>query len=128
MRRTLAAAALLILVAIGPASSQVPPYVHGGTLSTSQVQVLSVDQQRRKIIFFNPNASTTIAFCPAGPNRDTGAAVTCAVNGAGSITLLAGQGFVVTGQNGSGPVLSTPSAWNGIAASGGATYTILDFE
>jgi hypothetical protein len=51
--------------------------------------------------------------------------VTCAVNGAGSITLQPGTGFVLSASNGADR-LSMPSAWNVIASSGGSTYTVID--
>lgn len=111
-----------------PALAQQPPYVHGGTLGTSQSQVLGNDPQRHKILLFNPNASGSIAFCPVGPNRDTGAAITCTVNGPGSITLQPYQAIVFDSNNGSGPMLYLPSAWYGVSASPGLNYTILEFE
>jgi hypothetical protein len=91
---------LLLLTIIGSAIAQTPPYLHGATVGTSPIQVASNNQLRRKIVLINPNATAIIAFCPAGPNRDTGLPVTCAVNGAGSITLQPGTGFVLLASNG----------------------------
>jgi hypothetical protein len=122
--RLLLAAALL---AGSPAAAQTPPYVHGATVGTSPIQALATNATRRKIFFYNPNATATIAFCPVGPNRDTGAALTCAVNGAGSITLAPGQGLVLNGST-DVQILSMPTAWNVVASTGGSTYTALDFE
>ena len=119
-----------LLAGLSPAASfaQTAPFVHGTTIGTSPVQVLATNPQRRKIFLFNPNASASVAYCPAGPNRDTGLPLVCAINGAGSITLTPGQGLMIDGAVAQGPPLSIGSAWNGIASAGGSTYTIIDFE
>jgi hypothetical protein len=129
-RRLTAAAILFFAAALAAAAAhaQTAPYVHGAVIGTSPVQVLATDPQRRKIFLFNPNASAAVAFCPAGPNRDTGAPLVCAVNGAGSITLQPGQGVMLDGAVPQGPPLSMSSAWNGVASAGGSTYTVIDFE
>lgn len=123
-----AVAFILLLLGLASAQAQTAPYVHGGAISTSPIQVLPNSPARRKIFMFNPNATASVAYCPAGPNRDTGAAVTCAINGAGSITLLPGQGLMLDGAVAQGPPLNMSSAWNGVASAGGSTYTIIDFE
>jgi hypothetical protein len=101
--------------------------VHGGTVGTSAIQAAAANTLRRKIVFINPNATAIIAFCPAGPNRDTGATVTCAVNGPGSLTLQPNTGFVLLASNGSDR-LTMSSAWNVVANSGGSSWTIWDME
>lgn len=118
---------LAIAGMLGAARAQVAPYVHGGNIGTSPIQVLATDTARKKILLHNPNASVTIAYCPAGPNRDTGQPVVCAVNGAGSITLLPYSSVVIEGALPNGLSLPLSSAWNGVA-SGSGVYSILDFE
>lgn len=120
------AAAMSLLAAASFA--QVPPYVHGTTVGTSPIQALATNPLRRKIYLFNPNASALLAYCPAGPNRDTGSAVTCAINGAGSITLQPYTGMIIEGSLPSGQRLDLSSAWNVVANSGGSTYTAIDLE
>lgn len=131
-RSCLTAAAALIAAALscGPAAAQspAPPYVHGGTVSTSPIQAAPASPVRRKIVLYNPNATALIAFCPAGPNRDTGVAFTCAVNGAGSITLQPYTGLVLQGALPNGVPLTMSAAWNVVANGGGSAYTFLDFE
>ena len=120
-------AAALLLGAAAPSFAQTAPYVHAATVGTSPITAAPSNPLRKKIVLYNPNATAIVAFCPAGPNRDTGATVTCAVNGAGSITLQPYTGFVLQGSNGAAP-LGMPSAWNVVANSGGSTFTFIDFE
>lgn len=127
-RRLILAFAILAGFAPGALFAQTAPFVHGATIGTSPVQVLATNPQRRKIFLFNPNASASVAYCPAGPNRDTGLPVVCAINGAGSITLSPGQGVMIDGAVAQGPPLSIGSAWNGIASATSSAYTIIDFE
>ena len=123
---TLLAAAAFVTAAVSFA--QVPPYVHGATVGTSPIQALPTNPLRRKIYLYNPNATALIAFCPAGPNRDTGATVTCAINGAGSITLQPYGGLIMEGSLPNGSALNMSSAWNVVANSGGSAYTAIDLE
>jgi hypothetical protein len=123
MKRILVALALLLAPSI--CFAQTPPYVYPLTIGTSPVQVLpGPNQARRRVVFQNPNATASVAVCPA-LSRVNSAAITCAVNGAGSITILPYASFTVdgVGQNG-----SLPSAWNGIASAPGSSLTILEFE
>ena len=85
------------------------------------------DLLRRKIVLYNPNATAIIAYCPAGPNRDTGLPLVCAVNGAGSSTLQPHTGFVLQGSNGA-TRLDMPSAINVISNTPGSSYTVWDQE
>jgi hypothetical protein len=58
-------------------------------------------------------------------SRVNSAAITCAVNGAGSVTILPYASFTVdgVGQNG-----ALPSPWNAIASAPGSALSILEFE
>jgi hypothetical protein len=69
-----------------PNQNLLPPFDYPTALSTTPVQVLPINTARRRIVFFNPSQTVTIAFCPSGVTR-AGVTFTCAVNGAGSITL-----------------------------------------
>jgi hypothetical protein len=119
---------LFVLMAIASAAlAQTPPYAHGGTVGTTPVQAAAPDTLRKKIVFFNPNSTAIIAFCPAGPNRDTGQPLVCAVNGAGSLTLQPGNGFVFSGSN-NVERLTMSAGWNVVANAGGSSWTIWDLE
>jgi len=118
---------LLTSLCVGAAFAQIPPYVHGGTVGTSPIQAAPNDLLRRKIVLYNPNATAIIAYCPAGPSRDTGLPLVCAVNGAGSITLQPYTGFVLQGSNGA-TRLDMPSAINVISSTPGWSYTVWDQE
>jgi hypothetical protein len=123
MKRLLVTLALLLIP--GAAFAQTPPYAYPITVGTSPVQVLfGPNNARRRIVFQNPNATAIVAVCPA-LSRVNSAAITCAVNGAGSITILPYASFTVdgVGQNG-----ALPSAWNGIASAPGSALSILEFE
>lgn len=123
----LAAAALLALSAGANAQSIGPPWTYPPTLTATPVQVLPVDLVRRRIIFFNPSATASIAFCASTQTR-AAASYTCAVNGAGSITLKPYGSFVLDGGTPTGPALAMSAAWIGVASSGSVPATILEFE
>ena len=93
--------------------------------------MLPLDPMRRRIIFFNPSATATIAFCPSQVTRG-GATLACAVNGASSITLLPLASFVLDGGTPQGPPLAMGAAWFGVSnvapADGSATATVFEFE
>lgn len=95
------------------------------TVGTSSIAALGVNAARRRLIFHNPNATALVAFCPAA-NGATSLPLAAAVNGAGSITLLPGEKFVVDKP----PEPSSPisTGWNAIASAGGSSLTILEFE
>jgi hypothetical protein len=122
MKRILVALALLLAPSI--AFAQVPPYDYPLTITTSPVQILGPNATRRRLVFSNPNATALIAVCPK-LSRVNSAPITCAVNGAGSVTILPYASFTVdgVGQNG-----SLPSSWNAIASAPGSALTILEFE
>jgi hypothetical protein len=122
MKRILLALAVLLIP--GAAFAQTPPYAYPITVGTAQVQVLGPDAARRRLVFSNPNATALIAVCPT-LSRVNSAAITCAVNGAGSITILPYAAFTVdgVGQNG-----ALPSPWNAIASAPGSALSILEFE
>ena len=52
-----------------PPNTLLPPFDYPPILSTTPVQVLALDPARRRIIFFNPSATATIAFCPSQITR-----------------------------------------------------------
>jgi hypothetical protein len=122
MKRILVALALLLAPSI--AFAQVPPYDYPIVVGTAQVQVLGADNARRRLVFANPNATATIAVCPT-LSRVNSAPIVCAVNGAGSITILPYASFTVdgVGQNG-----ALPSPWNAIASAPSSALSILEFE
>jgi len=112
-------------------AQQVPPYVYPITLGTASVQVLAVNNARKKVIFHNPNDQAKIAVCPVGPARAAGSSQTpivAVVNGAGCTTILPYDRVEVSGSSASGPQQSMPSAWVGIASAGGSALTIYEFE
>ena len=123
MKRILVALALLLIPAA--ALAQVPPYDYPLTIGTSPSQVLfGPNNARRRLVFFNPNATAIVAVCPA-LSRVNSAPIVCAVNGAGSVTILPYASFTVdgVGQNG-----ALPSSWNAIASAPGSALSILEFE
>jgi hypothetical protein len=122
MKRILVALALLLAPSI--AFAQTPPYDYPITVGTAQVQVLRPDAARRRLVFSNPNATALIAVCPT-LSRVNSAPIVCAVNGAGSVTILPYASFTVdgVGQNG-----ALPSPWNAIASAPGSALSILEFE
>jgi len=122
----LAASAFGQFIPPAPNRSLLPPFDYPPTLTTTPQQVLPIDTARRRIIFFNPSATATIAFCPSGVTR-AGVTFTCAVNGAGSITLLPLGSFVLDGGTEQGPPLSMGAAWMGVST-GSAPATLFEFE
>ena len=111
-----------------PALAQ-SPFAYGGTVGTSPITAIPAgDVQVKKLIFYNPNATGNIAFCPSSPNRGTGATIICAVNGPGSITLQPGWSLVTTTGNGSAPYPSISGGWNVVGSTSGLNWTVLDEE
>jgi hypothetical protein len=104
-----------------------PPFDYPPTLTTTPVQVLPLDPARRRIVFINPSATASIAFCPTGVTR-AGVPFACAVNGAGSITLLPLGSFILDGGTPQGPPLAMSAAWFGVSNGAGAPATVLEFE
>jgi hypothetical protein len=70
-----------------PSTSPQMPFDFPATVGTSSAMVVGQNLSRRRIEFYNPSAPATVAVCPT-ISRATAAAITCTVNGAGSITLL----------------------------------------
>lgn len=126
-RFILAASVLLALAVSAKAQSIPPPWPYNPTLGTTPAQVLPIDTVRRRIIFQNPSATATIAFCPTGQTR-AGVTFTCAVHGAGSITVLPMGSFTLDGGTPQGPALSMGAAWIGVADSANSPATLLEFE
>lgn len=118
------ALALAFLLVPAAALAQQVPYAYPITVGTSPVQVLSSDTARKQVTFFNPNATALIAVCPSKSRVDS-SNITCAINGAGSITILpyASVPIAGVGQNG-----AVPSSWNAISDTVGAHLTILEWE
>ena len=119
--------ALATMAAHAQSQSLQPPFDYPPTLTTTRTQVLPLDPARRRIIFFNPSSSASIAFCPSGVTR-AGVPFTCAVNGAGSITLLPLGSFILDGGTPQGPPLAMSAAWFGVSNAAGAPATVLEFE
>jgi|ERR1700722_17717663 hypothetical protein len=115
------------VTAFGQSQSLQPPFDYPPTLSTTPTQVLPLDPAQRRIVFFNPSSSASIAFCPSQVTR-AGVAFACAVNGAGSITLLPMGSFILDGGTPQGPPLSMGVAWFGVASAAGVPATIFEFE
>jgi hypothetical protein len=112
------------LLSVGVAFAQTPPYDYPITVGTSQVQVLQTDNARRRVTFQNPNATAIVAVCLALSRVDS-APITCAVHGAGSITILPGATFSIDGAGQNGPI---PSPWNAISDTPSSALSILEFE
>ena len=130
MKRALLSALALLALSVtahGQSQSLQPPFDYNPTLSTTPQQVLPIDPARRRIIFFNPSATASIAFCPSQVTR-AGVAFNCAVNGAGSITLLPLASFVLDGGTPQGPPLAMSAAWFGVANTTSAPATVYEFE
>lgn len=118
--------AILLFLISAPAFAQSPgmPYTYPVTIGTSSSQVIGTNTNRKRIEFVNPNATALIAVCPT-ISRTTVPTITCAVNGAGSITLLPYASYRVDGV---GNIPQVNSAWNGIASTPGAALTVFEWE
>lgn len=101
------------------------PYAYPIVVGTSPAQVLPSNAARKELIFVNPNATAIVAVCPVTSRVDS-TSVTCAVNGAGSITILPYDRVTVSRVGGN--PYSIPSAWNAVANTPGSNLTILEFE
>jgi hypothetical protein len=104
-----------------------PPWDYPPTLGPTPQQVLPIDPIRRRIIFFNPSATATVAFCPSQVTRAS-VPFTCAVHGSGSITLAPLASFVLDGGTPQGPPLAMGAAWFGVSTAAGVPSTALEFE
>jgi hypothetical protein len=125
--------ALAIGCAIGVVAAPVhaqslgPPWDYPPILSATPQMVLPADPIGRRIIFVNPSATASIAFCPSQIARN-GVAFACAVNGAGSITLLPLASFLLDGGTPQGPPLAMGAAWFGVSTAASVPATVLEFE
>jgi hypothetical protein len=119
----LAAAAALLFPSLACAQSPGMPYTYPVTVSTSSAPAIGANTARKRIEFYNPNDTAKVAVCPT-INRSSSSAIACAVNGAGSITLLPYQSYRVDGV---GNVPQVNSGWNAIA-SGAGGLTIFEWE
>jgi len=117
----LVAAALFSSVA--RAQSPAAPFVYDAQVTTAPSTIIPANPARKAIEFCNPNAAITVAICPAVQRR-TGAAITCAVNGRGSVTLPPSTCWSKTASQGA----TFPTAWSGVAASGSPFITIFEIE
>jgi hypothetical protein len=126
IRLTIFIVAALALSCIRPALAQQPamPYTHPAVVGTSSALAIAANQMRARIEFYNSSDTAKIAVCPT-ISRTAVPTITCAVNGAGSITLLPYQSYRVDSVGQSGHV---QSAWNAIASAGGSSLTIFEWE
>lgn len=120
------AALLLFMILPGAAFAQSPamPYTYPITVGTSSAQIIGTNTARKRIEFYNPNATALVAVCPT-ISRVASSAITCTVNGAGSITLLPYQSYRVDGV---GQIPQVNSAWNAIANGAGSALTVFEWE
>jgi hypothetical protein len=79
-----------------------------------------------RIIFVNPCKTVSIAFCPSGVTR-AGVAFTCAVNGAGSVTLLP-LGSFVRWRHAARSAALDRVAWIGVTSAAGVPATVFELE
>lgn len=99
------------------------PYVFPVAVTTSPAQAIGTNNTRKRIMFYNPNASVTVAVCPVY-SRSTGAPLTCAVNGAGSISLLPYQSVTLDSVQ---PTNQIQTAWNAVG-SGSGNLSVFEWE
>jgi hypothetical protein len=125
--KRIAAALFFFCLSVSAFAQQQAPFIYPVTLGTSQVTILPANNNRKKVLFQNPNATALVAICPAGPSRSSGAAITAAINGPGCQTLLPYQKQEIVGGN--PPAYDQmPSAWIGIASARSSALTILEWE
>lgn len=121
--RLAAALAVAAIFCASEARAQSAPFVYDAQVTTSPSTIIPANNARKAIEFCNPNAAITVAVCPAVQRR-TGAAIVCAVNGRGSITLPPSTCWSKTAMTGG----TFPTAWSGVAASGSPFITIFEIE
>jgi hypothetical protein len=125
MIRTILIVAALALSGTGAyAQSPALPFTYPVTVGTSSAQAIAANPSRSRIEFYNSSDTAKIAVCPT-ISRTAVPTITCAVNGAGAITLLPYQSYRIDSVGQSGHV---PSAWNAIASAGGSSLTIFEWE
>jgi hypothetical protein len=121
--RILAAVAILIGLCV-PAAAQQQPFFYAATVGTGSAQVIPANPARRRITFHNPNATAKIAICPTLGRT----AITCAVGGAGSFTLLPYDRVTFDPPTAAGSSGAVSTAWNAISDTGGSALTIIENE
>lgn len=124
LRSTITLLAVLIAAPALAQSAPKMPYAYPATVGTSSSQIMAVNPARRRIEFFNPNATAIVAVCPTIARSNSGV-ISCTVNGPGSITLLPYASQRIDGV-GSNPLV--PSAWNAIASGANSALTIFEYE
>lgn len=99
------------------------PYVFPGTVSTSPSQVLPFNPSRQSLELCNPNQTIICAVCPAVSRKSPNPAITCALYGAGSVTIPPSWcwGKTVTTPN------KVKTAWNAVC-SGSGNFTAFETE
>lgn len=128
MKRILAA--LLLMLAGAAQAQQTPsttpqmPFDFPATVGTSSAMVIGQNLARRRIEFYNPSATATVAVCPT-ISRTATPAIICTVNGAGSITLLPYGSVRIDGTAGNA---SVPGSWNAIASGASSPLTVMEYE
>lgn len=129
--RTLVVAAVMVAATASfaqtygpPQSAPEQPFVLPTTVGTSPVEIAPLNPARRSIEFCNPNATATCSVCPYRSRLDS-SVITCAVNGAGSVTLPASWCWGKT----TTPQTSTlKSAWYGVCSSSGQKLSVFETE
>jgi hypothetical protein len=99
------------------------PYSYNLTIGTVSVQILPANPSRKALLLFNPS-NNTVSVCPAF--TPGGTALAAVVNGAGSISVLSGGGFLMLPQPG-WPDIGLGSAFNAIASGAGTPFTVWEF-
>jgi hypothetical protein len=115
---------IILLTLATPAAAQQQPYFLAATVGTGAAQVVPANAARHRITFHNPNTTAKIAICPTLGRT----AITCAVGGAGSVTLLPYDRVTFDQPAAAGSSGSVPSPWNAISDTGGSALTIVEFE
>lgn len=107
-------------------TTPLPPFDRPATVGTSPVLVLPQNDARRSLEFCNPNivgSAINCAVCPVRSRVNSGV-ITCAVGGAGSISLPPAWCWGKTSPQ-QGSALST--AWNAVCSSSSG-FTALETE
>lgn len=99
------------------------PFGYSLTVGTVSAQILPPNPSRKALLFFN-GSNNTVSVCPA--LTPGGAALAAVVNGAGSISILSGGGFLMLPQPG-WPDIGLGSAFNAIASGANTPFTVWEF-
>lgn len=107
------------------ATNALLPLGWGITVGQTSGAVLPSNPSRTALVFVNASQGVAIAICPAVVNTGSGGffsgaqAGVAVINGAGSITMQAGDKFVID-------TLACTTQWNGIASGAGGVLTVLE--